>query len=232
MGRSAPQTFRNFFPFAGLHQKGNKQPRSGNRIPGIPVKDRTLVRCSCRRVAVVEEAERTRQKSLNSWIRESLPKALAFARSLEADRHAAEDLVHECICRLLEREDQYDLPRDGFKLLVRSITNACIDRSRRRGRIRWRTGLDAQCDGAYEFVDTRSVEPFELAVHKELETAVGAALRHLPLNQRAALELKSLGCSLSEIAETLEISESHAGVLVHRARRALSQELKCFLHDV
>lgn len=179
----------------------------------------------------MEEAKRTRHKSLNSWIRESLPKALAFARSLEADRHAAEDLVHECICRLLEREDRYDLPRDGFKLLLRSITNACIDRSRRRGRIRWQTGLDAQSDGAYDFADARSIEPFQLIVHRELETAVGAALRHLPLKQRTALELKSLGCTLSEIAETLEVSESHAGVLVHRARRALSRELDCFLHD-
>lgn len=179
----------------------------------------------------MQEAERTGQESLSTWIRESLPKALAFARSLVADRHAAEDVVHECICRLLEREDRYNLPRDGFKLLLRSIANACIDRSRRAGRIRWQTGLDAQSDWAHEFVDPRSVEPYQLAVHRELETAVGEALRHLPLKQRAALELKSLGCSLSEIAETLEVSESHAGVLVHRARRALSRELECFLRD-
>lgn len=160
-----------------------------------------------------------------------MPKALAFARSLEADRHAAEDVVHDCICRLLERKNRYDLPRDGLKLLLRSIANACIDRGRRAGRIRWQAGSDSQSDWAYEFIDARSVEPFELAVHKELKTAVGEALRRLPLNQRAALELKSLGCSLSEIAEALEVSESHAGVLVHRARRALSQELDSFLRD-
>ena len=217
--------------FMVLHHKGNKPPHSGNLNLGIAVKDRTLVRCSLRRVGVVEEAERTRQESLSAWIRESLPLALAFARSLEADGHAAEDVVHECYCRLLERKDRYDLPRDGFKLLLRSITNVCIDRSRRAGRIRWQTGSDSESDWACDFVDARSVGPFELAVHKELEAAVGEALRHLPLNQRAALELRSLGCSLSEIAEALEVSESHAGVLVHRARRALSQKLESFLSD-
>jgi RNA polymerase sigma-70 factor (ECF subfamily) len=179
----------------------------------------------------VEEAERTRQESLSEWIRESLPKALAFARSLEADRHAAEDVVHDCICRLLERKNRYDLPRDGFKLLLRSIANACIDRGRRASRIRWQTGSDVDCDAASVFVDRGSFEPYHFAVHKELATAVGEALRRLPLNQRAALELKSLGCSLSEIAEALEVSESHAGVLAHRARRALSQELGSFLRD-
>ena len=183
--------------------------------------------------SVVEEvAGRTRQESLTAWVRESLPKALAFARSLLVDHHAAEDIVHDCICRLLERKDRYDLPRDGFKLLLRSIANACIDLGRRASRVRWQTGLDGCWDKGSGLLDRRSIEPYQLAMHKELETAVGKALRQLPLNQRAALELKSLGCSLSEIAETLEISESHAGVLVHRARCALSQELKCFLHDV
>jgi len=181
---------------------------------------------------VEEAAGRTRQESLTAWVRDSLPKALAFARSLLVDCHAAEDVVHDCVCRLLEREERYDLSRDGFKLLLRSIANACIDLGRRASRVRWQTGLDVDCDTASVSVDRRSIEPYQLAIHKELEMAVGEALRHLPLNQRAALELKSLGCSLSEIAETLEISESHAGVLVHRARRALSQELKCFLHDV
>ena len=179
----------------------------------------------------MEEAERTRQESLNAWVRESSPRALAFARSLLADPHAAEDVVQDCICRLLERKDRYDLPRDGFKLLLRSIANACIDLGRRAGRVPWQTGVDADGDRASAFVDRRPIEPYQFAIRKELEMAVGKALRQLPLNQRAALELKSLGCSLSEIAETLEISESNAGVLVHRARRALSQELKCFLGD-
>ena len=63
----------------------------------------------------------------------------------------------------------------------------------------------------------------------ELEAAIGAALEHLPWLQRAALELKGLCCSLAEVAAALRVSESNAGVLVHRARQAMTQELGPFL---
>ena len=58
------------------------------------------------------------------------------------------------------------------------------------------------------------------AAHHELEDAVAAELDRLTLAQRGALELKSLGYSLDEIAEALGTSSSNAGVLVHRARQA------------
>lgn len=48
----------------------------------------------------------------------------------------------------------------------------------------------------------------------------------LTVEQRAALELKSMGYSLAEIARAVEVSESNAGVLVHRARRAVADYLK------
>ncbi len=57
---------------------------------------------------------------------------LAYAVSLVRNRAEAEDLVHDCYRRLLARADQYNLPVDGTKLLFKSITNACINWSRRR----------------------------------------------------------------------------------------------------
>ena len=61
----------------------------------------------------------------------TLPRALAFATSLLRDRALAEDVVHDCYVRLLQKADTYDLPRDGTKLLFKAITNACIDRNYR-----------------------------------------------------------------------------------------------------
>ena len=49
--------------------------------------------------------------------------------------------------------------------------------------------------------------------------------------QRGALELKSLGYSLDEIAEALGTSPSNAGVLVHRARKILAERLARFLEE-
>src|SRR3954467_14628997 len=73
--------------------------------------------------------------SADGWILATLPRAIAFATGLLADPDAAEDVVHDCYCRLLQKADVYDLRNDGAKLLFRSITNACIDRSRRRAAI-------------------------------------------------------------------------------------------------
>src|SRR4029079_16434889 len=82
----------------------------------------------------------TPQESLHSWVLATLPQALAFATSVLRDPALAEDVVHDCYCRLLQKALVYDLPRDGLKILLRSITNACIDH---KGRQRPVLSLDA-----------------------------------------------------------------------------------------
>ncbi len=56
-------------------------------------------------------------------------------------------------------------------------------------------------------------------------------LGQLTVAQRGALELKSLGYSLDEIAEALGTSPSNARVLVHRARKLLAERLARFLEE-
>ena len=70
---------------------------------------------------------------LEGWVRQVLPKALGFARSLTGDPYLAEDIVQDCLYRLLAKRDRYDLARDGWKILLRAITNAVVDEHRRRG---------------------------------------------------------------------------------------------------
>src|SRR4051794_34453271 len=90
---------------------------------------------------VAEEAEaklaRTTRPSppddpIGAWVADTVRRALAYATTLVRDRAEAEDIVHDCYLRLMARSDRYDLPNDGTKLLFRSITNACINRGRRR----------------------------------------------------------------------------------------------------
>jgi len=160
--------------------------------------------------------------SREAWILATLPRAVAYAASLLRDRGLAEDVVHDCYVRLLQKAETYNLPRDGTRLLFRSITNACIDRNYRD-----RGALSLEIDGA----DGRAREPHELAEHHELEAAVAVELGRLSVAQRGALELKSLGYSLAEIAEALGTTSTNAGVLVHRARVALASRLGRFLGD-
>jgi RNA polymerase sigma-70 factor (ECF subfamily) len=155
-------------------------------------------------------------------VTETLPHALAYATSLLRDRHDAEDAVHDCYCRILQRADTYDLPRDGMKILIRSVTNACIDRA---GRSR----VLASLDEARPAADPRAEEPPAAGMARELAKAVEDGLAGLPFAPRAALEMKSLGHSLEEVARALGITANHAGVLVHRARQEMARRLAPFL---
>ena len=156
-----------------------------------------------------------RSDELDAWVLETAPRAVAYARSLLHHPDDADDVVQDCYCRLLAKADVYDLPRDGLKLLMRSITNACINlRTRRKPMFRLAQDDDQVDDPA----DTRAPAADEGLVHKELTDAVAVALTQLPSQQRAALELKSLGHTQQEIAEILDVTPTNAGVLVHRAR--------------
>ncbi len=171
------------------------------------------------------------QADLDAWVLATAPRAVAYAASLLRDRGAAEDVVHDCYCRLLAKANVYDLPRDGLKLLLTSVTNACVNHNTRR---RPALSLHAPREdegGAAEVEDRATPAPESVAMGRELERAIGDALERLPQAQRAALELKSLGCSLNEIAEALSVSPTNAGVLVHRARRAMARHLAPFLEE-
>lgn len=161
----------------------------------------------------------------------TIPRAVAYATTLLHDREQAEDVVHDCYCRLLRKAEKYDLPRDGTKLLFRSITNACFTLNTRARPILSLDGLAAGGQGAGQLVDRTARPPECIAMHKELEQAVGQGLARLPPRQRAALELTSLGHSQQEIAEILGMSTGHVGVLVHRARKAMAGFLAPFLGE-
>ena len=174
------------------------------------------------------ESSRAQQEA---WVLSTMSRALAYARSLLRDRSLADDVVHDCYLRLLRKAEVYDLGRDGTKLLFRSITNACIDRNTRE---RVHLSLDRELTNETErsnagVVDRNREGPLQAVVRKELEEAVADGLAGLPLGQRAALELKSLGYSIQEIAEALDTNPGNARVLVHRARKGLAENLSGYL---
>lgn len=156
---------------------------------------------------------------------------LAYALTLVRDRHVAEELVQDCYCRLLKKAHAYDLDRDGRRLLFRSVTNACINHV---SRTRPAASLDAAdaATGLYGVLADRRAEPAErVLMRRELEDAIAESLGSLPVTQRAALELKSLGHSLDEIGQALGVSANNAGVLIHRARQAMARRLAPHLEE-
>jgi RNA polymerase sigma-70 factor (ECF subfamily) len=164
---------------------------------------------------------------LHDWVRATLPRAVGYARALLRDPAAADDVVQDCYARLIERANRYDLPRDGLKILLRSVTNACIDR---RSRERVILSLDGDPDDpAPEIADRRSPDPPQEAIARELAERIEEALAKLPVGQRAAIHLTGLGYTLPEVAEMIGTTHGNARVLVHRARKALEADLGPFL---
>ncbi len=167
-----------------------------------------------------------------AWVLSTLSRALGYAGSLLRDRALAEDVVHDCYLRLLQKAEVYDLVRDGTKLLYKAITNACIDRNQRE---RMMLSLDGNdfCDSerGLAVADPNAEGPLQHVAQRELEDLVKASMAQLPVGQRAALELSSLGYSMQEIADALAITSSNAGVLIHRARGALRKHLAQYLES-
>jgi RNA polymerase sigma-70 factor (ECF subfamily) len=169
------------------------------------------------------------RRQLEAWVLSTLPRALGYAGSLLRDRSLADDVVHDCYLRLLEKAAVYDLVRDGTKLLYKAITNACIDRNHRERILLSLNGGGAESGIGRLVVDAKESGPLNEVIQNELESQVEVGIGQLPVAQRAALELKSLGYSIQEIAEALGTSTSNAGVLVHRARKALAESLESYL---
>ena len=65
-------------------------------------------------------------------------------------------------------------------------------------------------------------------MQREMEQVIEQALLELPVNQRAVLELSSLGHSLVDVAEMVNVSHANVRVLLHRARQSVAERLKVF----
>ena len=176
-------------------------------------------------------AELVDREILDAWVLATAPRAFAYAFTLLRDRAAAEDVVQDCYYRLLRKADVYDLPVDGLPLLLKSVSNACINHKTRRRTTR---SLDAGEPGStlgQAIADRSAADPQVIAMSRELEATIDKGLARLPLTQRAALELKSLGHSLEEIAEILGLTSGNVGVLIHRGRKAMAESLAPYLGD-
>jgi RNA polymerase sigma-70 factor (ECF subfamily) len=169
---------------------------------------------------------------LDPWVTATAARALAYARTLVRDPAEAEDIVHDCYRRLLANADRYDLPNDGAKLLFKAITNACINHSRRRPPVvSLETIEDAGGSDRLALASRTGTNPEHLAICAELEAAISEAMAHLPVTQRAIVQLRSLGHPTAEVAEMLGLTPANARVLLHRARQTLADRLRPFIED-
>ncbi|MBN1965205.1 MAG: sigma-70 family RNA polymerase sigma factor [Anaerolineae bacterium] len=164
----------------------------------------------------------------------------AFGQLVEHYQHAAYNLAYRMLGNAEEAQDaaqeafmrayanlhRYDIER-SFKTWLLSITsNHCIDRLRKR-RLTW-LSIDDE-DQALPSMSLVSDEPTpeQAYVNDERSAAMQALLAQVPPDYRTVIILRYwYDMSYTEIAETLETTESAIKSRLFRARQALGQLLE------
>jgi len=143
---------------------------------------------------------------------------LAFVERRVGDRAIAEDILQEAFVRGIDKLGEL---RDGDSVrawFYRTLRNAVIDSHRRRAVM-----VHALEELASE-LDTATSEPTEL--ERVLCACIGRVAKALKPEYAAALQRIELdGVRVVDFAQEAGISESNAGVRVHRARQALRREV-------
>lgn len=147
------------------------------------------------------------------------PFALRVAGRLVPDQAAAEDIVQEAMVRAWKRIGHFDAQRGQFTTwLYRIVVNLCID-DRRRSK-------PEQIADDFDAVDPAHGADTIIEGH-ELRVNLAAALKGLPVHQRAAIALVyDEGLSGAEAARILGLSAKAVERLLARARAQLRDRLK------
>ncbi|MGH7930221.1 MAG: RNA polymerase sigma factor, partial [Candidatus Binatia bacterium] len=160
-------------------------------------------------------AERHQQKAYHI--------AFGFAR----DREEAKDLSQDAFLKAFMNLKNFDGRSGFYTWFYRILVNVCLDHKRRRSRHtdeEFNEAVENQVEPSHPIAST--VTPDSEAMATQLSRKVGTALEALPPKQRTAFILKNhQGLSIREIAEVMETAEGTVKVHLHRAVKALRQNL-------
>ena len=165
-------------------------------------------------------------------VREDGPAVWRTAERLLGNRADADECFQETFAAAVQLTGRPDVApvRRWRSLLVRLATARAVDRLRQRVR---RTSREVGGDAVEGLIDRHNgSRPHDRGEQAEMSARLRAALAQLPPKQADAFCLHCLeGWSHREVAELLEESIDHVGVLVHRARAALQDRIASILPD-
>ncbi len=148
----------------------------------------------------------------------TMPVIFKVALRVAGNEEAAEDLCHDALIKMSEKEMVFPSVNDAKYWLIRVVKNASLNYAKRKGRER----------RAYERAlkeDRRVVDSGETELLKgDSVKRVQEALERLPDNLRTVLHLKEYAeLNYKEIGRMLGITEGNVKVRVFRAREQLAK---------
>ncbi|MBZ4414897.1 RNA polymerase sigma factor [Myxococcus sp. RHSTA-1-4] len=153
-----------------------------------------------------------------------------FAFRFVGDRERAEELTQDIFVKLYRNAKAYK-PTARFKtFLFRVATNHCLNEVRRgEYRVSHTSSETPEGEetGAVEMAGPDGDMPDQALAGRELERAVGEALRNMSDRERAAFTMcRFEGMAYRDIAEALEASEAAVKSLIHRATLAVARRIE------
>lgn len=146
-----------------------------------------------------------------------------FARYLLGDPEEARDVTQEVLLRLWHHREAVEEDRlTGW--LLRVTRNACIDALRKRRTYQDLVRADAERVGQ---AASRTPDPEAATEAALFREALERALRQLPEPQRSIVILREIqDCTYEQISEALALPLNTVKVYLHRARKALRNQLR------
>ena len=153
--------------------------------------------------------------NVKAIVLEHLPSLRRYARALVGSKQGADELVQECIVRVLARRRSLDDIRNPRAYLFSILHNAYVDVSKQAGAVNGK----AYVDHSQFATSCAPPQPSRLEL-QDLERA----LRCLPDEQRHVVLLVGLeGMPYREVAEVLDIPIGTVMSRLSRGREALRQ---------
>lgn len=148
----------------------------------------------------------------------AIPALYKVAYNIVKEEDAAEDLCHDAMIKMSEKEMQFPTLNDAKYWLIRVVKNASLNYAKRRM-------LERKVYTKAFKEDHRKAESGEtLLLKDETIQDVQSALEQLPEKLKAALQLREYtDLNYKEIGRILGISEGNVKVRIFRAREQLAK---------
>ncbi|MGH7927827.1 MAG: sigma-70 family RNA polymerase sigma factor [Candidatus Binatia bacterium] len=152
---------------------------------------------------------------------------------LVKNTHEAQDCVQETCLRALGSRSQYEPGTNMKAWLTRILYNLFYDayaRKRQVVSVEDLGGVGDEKDDFWERLPTGNPGPESVVMEKELEAKIGAALRRIPEEFRAAIVLVDMGdFSYAEAGEILSCPIGTVRSRLSRGRKLLQKELSPYV---
>lgn len=154
---------------------------------------------------------------------------LCMARRILRDEADAEDAVQDAYVSALTHSDQFEGRSSPLTWISKILINQAL--SQLRDKLRQPLAVAVGFDEVESFVSLADAEnPEEYVSHKELCTALRAALQQVPEKLRIVIDLREFrGMSIAETARHLSLTEACIKTRLHRAHHLLRKQSRARL---